>query len=203
MTIQDTTLVEITDVWPSSRPDAGTAEPKLTLSQVQALLREAAAYERAQRPIVLHTGSAPVTAPQTAVEGHDGINVTVPAAPVAPALHKTPLRRLYTGAEAAYMVCCGVMGAGAVSAMAMMLFGPTAAFTLPVLAGIGCLVAAFIDSPHQDLPIGERLAEMRAYQDRIEAGTAPRLRLMPQVRGRAHRQAVPELTAQARAEAGR
>jgi hypothetical protein len=57
---------------------ASTSEPTLTLSQLQSLLREAAAYERAQRPIVLHTATAPVAAPAP----HPGIEVRIPAAPV-------------------------------------------------------------------------------------------------------------------------
>jgi hypothetical protein len=55
----------------------GEAEPRLTLSQLQGLLREAAALERAQRPIVIH----PTT--QTAAAPHPGIEVRIPA-PAAP-----------------------------------------------------------------------------------------------------------------------
>jgi hypothetical protein len=51
-------------------PDA--AEPMLTLSQLQSLLRAAAELERAQRPIVLH-GPQPVTAP------HPGADIRIPA----------------------------------------------------------------------------------------------------------------------------
>lgn len=40
---------------------AATDEPLLTLTQLQSLLREAAAVERAQRPIVLHTAPQPFT----------------------------------------------------------------------------------------------------------------------------------------------
>jgi hypothetical protein len=53
----------------------GEAEPRLTLSQLQALLNAAAAYERAQRPVVLH---GPQTAPTLAPATHPGIGVHVP-----------------------------------------------------------------------------------------------------------------------------
>lgn len=46
-------------------------EPRLTLSQLQGLLREAAAIERAQRPIVIHTTPAPAP--------HPGSDVRIPA----------------------------------------------------------------------------------------------------------------------------
>jgi hypothetical protein len=59
-----------------------TDEPSLTLTQLRALLRDAAAYERAQRPVVLH--QAPETAPATAP-------APVPAA-VVPALMPAPVR---------------------------------------------------------------------------------------------------------------
>ena len=61
------------------------AEPRLTLSQLQALLREAAAYERAQRPVVLH-GPHPYPAPahQAAPATHPGIDVRIPGPPAAP-----------------------------------------------------------------------------------------------------------------------
>jgi len=52
-------------------------EPTLTLSQLQGLLREAAALERAQRPIIIHTAIEAAPAP------HPGIAVRIPA-PVAP-----------------------------------------------------------------------------------------------------------------------
>ena len=67
-----------------------TAEPQptFTLDQLTQLLREASAYERAQRPIVLHTSAAPATNPQA--PGHGGIDVRVPALPVTSA--QTPQR---------------------------------------------------------------------------------------------------------------
>jgi hypothetical protein len=56
----------------TERAASGEPEPKLTLTQLQGLLREAAAYERAQRPIVLH-------GPQTTPATHPGIDVCIPA----------------------------------------------------------------------------------------------------------------------------
>jgi hypothetical protein len=58
---------------PTAAP--GETEPRLTLSQLQGLLREAAALERAQRPIVVHTATAPAP--------HPGADVHIPAAPLA------------------------------------------------------------------------------------------------------------------------
>jgi hypothetical protein len=57
----------------------GETEPRLTLSQLQGLLREAAALERAQRPIVIHAAT------QTAPAPHPGADVRIPtpAAPIA------------------------------------------------------------------------------------------------------------------------
>lgn len=60
---------------------ADSPEPSLTLTQVRALLADATAYERAQRPLVLHAPAEPATAPQAAV--HAGVDVHVPAAPTA------------------------------------------------------------------------------------------------------------------------
>ena len=64
----------------SMETPGGAPEPKLTLTQLRGLLQDAAALERAQRPIVLNTSSAPTTAPQAG--GHGGIDVRVPAPPV-------------------------------------------------------------------------------------------------------------------------
>lgn len=64
-------------------PQASEAEPALTLSQLQSLLRAAADLERAQRPIVLHTAQQPATAPHTAPAG---ASMFVPMPPAAPAV---------------------------------------------------------------------------------------------------------------------
>lgn len=65
----------------AERTAVAEPEVRLTLSELQTLLREAAAYERAANPapVVLH-GPETATAAQTAV--HGGIDVRVPAAPV-------------------------------------------------------------------------------------------------------------------------
>ena len=58
---------------PTAAP--GETEPRLTLTQLQGLLREAAALERAQRPIVIH--------PTTQAAPHPGADIHIPA-PVSP-----------------------------------------------------------------------------------------------------------------------
>lgn len=60
---------------------ATTEEPSLTLTQLQELLRDAAALERASRPIVLHGPAQPAVAPQAAPQ-HPGVDIRYPAAPV-------------------------------------------------------------------------------------------------------------------------
>ena len=200
MTIMENETARAVDVQTSGARAVAVDEPRLSLTELRQLLREATAYERAQRPIVLHGPEQPARAPQTTVAGHEGIDVTVPAAPEAPALRKSPLRRLYTGAEAAYMVCAAVLGTGAVSGIAELLGGPIAAGAVPVAGALGCLGFAAAMNRDEDRPYRARVEEMRAYQDAIEAGTAPQLRLMPNM---PTRRQVPELTAQARTEAGR
>jgi hypothetical protein len=59
----------------TERAAFGEPEPRLTLSQLQVLLREAAAYERAQRPIVLY-GPETSAAPQPDID----VRARIPAA---------------------------------------------------------------------------------------------------------------------------
>lgn len=59
----------------TERTGTAEVEPKLTISQLQGLFREAAALERAQRPIILHGPETPPVRP--------GIDVRIPAAPAA------------------------------------------------------------------------------------------------------------------------
>lgn len=94
----------------ASVPFGTLAEPMVSLSQVENLLRAATEYAKAQRPIVLHTSSVPVgqeansslapVSPQVAQltgagnPGHPGIDIPVPP-PVGWAVirHRAPLRR--------------------------------------------------------------------------------------------------------------
>jgi hypothetical protein len=105
----------------------GAAEPMLTFSQLRALLQDAAALERAQRPVVVHTAPQPATAPQTAPAGASAggdrsksDNVTlvhVPMPPVRPYAavavdqprNPWPLLFMVSG-------CCGLAGAGTAAA---------------------------------------------------------------------------------------
>ncbi|MBR7825225.1 hypothetical protein KDK95_02825 [Actinospica sp. MGRD01-02] len=60
------------------RPTAGSGqiEARLTLSELRGLLREAAAYERAQRPVVVQ--EAPTRFNTTA---HEGVDIHIPPLP--------------------------------------------------------------------------------------------------------------------------
>jgi hypothetical protein len=66
----------------AERTAVAEPEPSLTISQLQNLLHAAADLERAQRPIVLH---GPETATTRRAAAHDGIDIRVPAPPVATA----------------------------------------------------------------------------------------------------------------------
>jgi hypothetical protein len=72
----DQQITTLTEQLGANLAPTSAAEPTFSLAQFQALLRDAAAYERAQRPIVLH---GPEAATQTAA--HGGIDVRVPAPP--------------------------------------------------------------------------------------------------------------------------
>ena len=89
---------------PTAAP--GETEPRLTLTQLQGLLREAAALERAQRPIVLH-GPEAHPAPATRAAAHSGIDVRVPASPVALAAARHSERSLWP----VVFIASGITGA--------------------------------------------------------------------------------------------
>jgi hypothetical protein len=63
----------------AERTAPGESEPRLTLSQLQGLLREAAALERAQRPIVIQPSTTTAPAPHPGAE----VRIPAPAAPIA------------------------------------------------------------------------------------------------------------------------
>ena len=73
----------------AERTTLAEPEARLSLSELHTLLREAAAYERAQRPIVLHGPETAVTVP------HAGIDVSVPAASVTVATVKRSERSIW------------------------------------------------------------------------------------------------------------
>lgn len=117
---------------------ASLAEPTLTLSQVRALLADAAAYERASRPIVLRGPEQPVTAPHSAPQraGHPGIAVTIPSAAVptpAPSSARLFIRPEVVGYSAA-SAGGTVAGCGLVS-----LFTSS-----PIVWGAACLAALLV-----------------------------------------------------------
>lgn len=77
--------VPLTGVITTPAPAAAApGEPSLTLSQLRALLRDAAAYERATRPPAVHQHTPPPAPATTGTAtadgtGHPGITVTIPA----------------------------------------------------------------------------------------------------------------------------
>lgn len=69
-------------------------EPTMTISQLRALLQDAAAYERARRPVVIHTApDAPATAPLTTAQTLAAIAAPTAHAPVALAVVEPQERR--------------------------------------------------------------------------------------------------------------
>jgi hypothetical protein len=97
----------------AERAQPDTAEPLLTLSQLQQLLREATAYERAKRPIILHAAT------EAAPAGHPGITVTVPTGPAA---EDTPERR-YSIHELVGHCGMAVAGSGFLTAVVLAVCG--------------------------------------------------------------------------------
>jgi hypothetical protein len=88
-----------------------TAEPALTVSQLTGLLKAAADYERAQRPIVLHAPAEPALAPQTAPQP---VPVTVSAGTVLTGPRR--VSRLYVRSELSCFMFFGIGLSGALSA---------------------------------------------------------------------------------------
>ena len=86
-------------------------EPSLTLTQLQGLLKDAAAYEAAKRPIVLHTPAEPATATQTAPQA---TTVTLPAGTVQSGPRR--VSRLYVRSELSFFMFFGIGLSGALSA---------------------------------------------------------------------------------------
>lgn len=134
-----------------------TAEPetKLTLSQLHSLLRDAAALERAHRPIVPHAAAVTVPAAITlpTVAGyappcHQGLDITIPSVPEAGAgwaelLHCAPSRPGW----GVRLACCSMVAtlAGAAAAGAtdgdLAAVGLAAAGVLGAIGGIAQAVA--------------------------------------------------------------
>lgn len=71
------------DALPVNFAESVESDPAITISQLTALLNAAAALERAQRPIVLHSAPQPATTAQAAPAGAD---VYVPMPPAPPAV---------------------------------------------------------------------------------------------------------------------
>lgn len=132
-------------------------EPTLTLSQVRALLADAAAFERASRPIVLHTPAQPVTAAQSAPQP---VPVSVPAAPLT-----GPVRvsRLFLRSEVvAYSAL--YTGAGAAVTGMVRLFADS-----PMVDGLACVGGLLVS-------LGAAVAANRAH-DRHHAERGARARI--------------------------
>jgi hypothetical protein len=134
-----------------TRSPATEAEPTLTLTQLTALLREAAAYERAQRPVILHTPAEPVTAPQTAPVAHPGVAIPVPAAPVATVTDQAPERR-FTLAELVGWCGLGVAGSGIATMLALAFAGSPDIATagIATVAGFATSLGAAVATTNSD-----------------------------------------------------
>ncbi|HTJ71443.1 MAG TPA: hypothetical protein VL551_28130 [Actinospica sp.] len=120
------------EIRPSTTGTTTSSEPTLTLSQVRALLADAAAYERAQRPIILHTPAQPLSAPHSAPQP---VPVSVPAAPLS-----GPVRvsRLFLRSE---VVGYSGISAGATAAVC----GIASVFTTsPMVWGVGALAGMLV-----------------------------------------------------------
>lgn len=131
------------------------AEPRLSLSELQSLLRDAAALERASRPIHIHQDSSAVTVlptdPAHMPPRHPGIDVRYPAqaeaeyvVPWAPLRHPVSVRTW--GATLAYGGV-GVLLTGAADGVA------TGDGTLSVgacIAGLVAIVAGIARAQFED-----------------------------------------------------
>jgi hypothetical protein len=111
----------------------GETEPALTLSQVQALLRDAAAFERAQRPIVLHATPQPAATAQASPAGADLYVPMPPASAFTPAAAQ-PDKRSPWGLLFMVSGCAG-LGACATTAVTGSQYSLLAFFACVVLWG--------------------------------------------------------------------
>lgn len=88
------------------------AEPRLSLSELQSLLRAAAEVERARRPVVLYAApDAPATVPVTATQTLATLDSAAPALPVALDVTE-PQERRRTLAEWLGLLGLAVAGGG-------------------------------------------------------------------------------------------
>lgn len=130
----------------AERAATAEAEPRLTLTELQGLLRDAAALGRAQRPIVLRTAAetaaTAITLPTTAGFApplHPGIDVTVQAEPGvgwAVLRHPEPVRRGW-GVMATYASMLTVL----VGAAGATVTDGNAATVVAIAAGLAGTVA--------------------------------------------------------------
>lgn len=105
-------------------------EPTLTLTQVRALLADATAYERAQRPLIIRPAAEPSTAPCSAP-----VAVSIPGAPLDGPRH---VSRLFLRSEV--VGYSGISG-GATAAV----IGIASLFTTsPIVWGIGALAGLLV-----------------------------------------------------------
>lgn len=121
---------------------ADSPEPSLTLTQVRALLADATAYERAQRPLVLHAPAEPATATQAAL--HAGVDVHVPAAPTA-AVERRSDRNPW---PLVFMVsACSGLGAVLVTAVTNSPYAILAVFVAMAVWGTATYQLVFVREP--------------------------------------------------------
>lgn len=153
------------EVMPAAERIAPAEEPRLTLSELQSLLRDAAALEAARRPIILAPPTeAPVSAQVAKPTGvdnladlrrHPGIDVTVPAETVlAPAWanlrHRAPAARGWgkrVALAGALLTLTGA-GDGAVSSQAAL---PAAIAGIGLLTALAGLARAIAEQQRQEV----------------------------------------------------
>lgn len=157
MTETETREVISGEVLPNTASTAGADEPRLSLSELRGLLRDAAALERSQRPIVIRSSADAFGAEQQAapapiivVDSRTAPDWTTLAAPagamVAPmfAAPAAPLRRpiavRYWGARLAYAGVAALLAGAADGAVT----GTATASVAACAVGIGAIVAGVV-----------------------------------------------------------
>lgn len=137
-------------------PAAAEAEPRLTLTELQSLLRDAAAVERASRPIVIKPSTDPAVTVLPTEAGyaplqHPGISIRVPNAaeetyvvPWAPLRHPVPVRAW--GATLAYLGV-GALLAGAADGVVA---GDSPLSVGGCIVGLAVIIAGLIRSQFED-----------------------------------------------------
>jgi hypothetical protein len=123
----------------AERTAVGEPEPTLTLTQWHQLMADAAALERAQRPIYLHPS------PQTATAAHGGVDIRVPSAPVVLATAKPKDRNPW---PLVFMVSgCGALCSSVAAAVTDSPYAVLAVFATVAAWGVATYQLVFVREP--------------------------------------------------------